>query len=304
MDPDNPNDISHTDPVEDVARSLFGEPNPVIEAALNSDLNQEPAEPVEPTEPVAPVEPVEPVTPVVEEPPATLTKEELEQFRLFQQQQKQTPPVLQQQQQTQQPATQPAVQQQQQAPVQLSDEEVARLTNRFVVDEKVYDEMFATEDKAASIAAFNKILQGAVRQAVTMASYLHQDGIEKVHQTVRPYMQFADSQREIALRETFFAKHPDLRGADVVIKAVQDEMTRKGQRFQTVEELFDATAKASKAHLAQLQASGQQPKTVQQQPAVKPRMATITNGSGGGGSGQQTAVKSGSPQETARAIFG
>lgn len=211
-----------------------------------------------------------------------------------QQQQQQLPQQQVRQQQPVQSQPQPQTQ-------PLSEEEVARLTNRFTLDEAGYDAIFATEDKQESIRALNQVLQGVVRQAVTMSHYLMQDTAGKIQQTVQPYMQFADSQRELMLRETFFSEHPDLRGSEVIINAVMTGMAQQGVKFSDNKQLFDAVAKATKDQLAALGAKGQMNGQQTQQAQVKPKMARLPAGSGGG-SGMAQVHSGGS--STARAVFG
>lgn len=293
MDLNDPNNEGQSS-IEQTAQSLFGDINPNLEIPSDLDENSGTVveEPVQQQQIEEPVQQQQRQQQVVVQPNA----DELEAFRQWQVSQQQQQPVQQQ----------PIVQQQQQAPVQqqqpqqLSDAEVARLTNRFVIDEAQYDKMFATEDKAQSIAAFNEIVQGAVRQAVTMSQYLAQEHVSRVQQQVQPYMQFADSQRELMLRENFFNKYPDLRGADVIIRAVQQDMSSKGVKYNSMEELFDAVAKASQAQLRMLSAQGQQVNGTQ--PRVKPAMASLPAGAGGGGS--KMAQTGSGPQTTARSLFG
>lgn len=291
-----------SDSIESTAQALFGEVNPDLElgSTIDTDPNQQQVEPVQNIEPQ--VEPVvqQQQQQQVQQVQQQLSAEQLAQFQAWQaqqaQQQQQVQPVQQQQQQ-------PAVQQQQQVqqaqPQQLSEEEVNRLTNRFVLDEAGYDAIFATENKADSIKALNDVLQGVARQAVTMSHYLIQEAAGGLQQKVAPYMQFADSQRELMLRETFFSRHPDLRGSDVIINAVMTQMAQSGTKFQNNEQLFDAVAQATKAQLSQLGVKGQQIGGGQQ--TVKPGMATLPVGSSGGSRMAQTGSGG---SNTAKSLFG
>jgi len=280
--------------IEQTAQSLFGEPNPDIESGTKvEEVQKEPeqeqavaeSQVITAVDPPA-VEPVVEPSASIEPAKPTYTPEQIAQFQEWQQSQ-----VAQR---VQQPAP---VQQQVQQP--LSDEEVAKLTNRFTMTEQDFDAIYEAPDKASAIKAFNKILQGTVMQAVTMANYLAQDHAGKVLETAKPYMQFAESQRNLMLHETFYAQHPDLRGADVIVQAVTSNMAQQGVKYPNEKQLFDAIAQASKAQLAKLGKTGQQ--VVPANGKIKQPMASLPTGSQGGT--KMAPVGSGI-QRTAKEIFG
>lgn len=284
--------------VTSLAQDLFGEPNPDIEGSSSTtteENNEEQnlnegaalfgvesgADTQAETETQTQVQ--QPVVQQQEQQPQ-FTAEQIQQFQAWQQSQ-------------QQQVQQPVVQQQQPLP----DEEVAKLTNRFTMTEKEFDAIYEAPDKQTAIAAFNHVLQGVVKQAVTMASYLAMDQAQQVTQQVRPYMQFADSQRELMLRQNFYEANPELKGADVIVEAVLGNLTNSGQKFTSHKQLFDAVAKASKDQLVRLGGQGQ--RNGNAQPKVKQPMAAMPNGSQGGNGSRMAPTGSG-VQQTAKSIFG
>lgn len=274
---------------EQLAASLFGEINPDIESGTRTEEVQNGPEVVAEPEVIAEPEAVvaQPVAQVAPVQP-TYTQEQIAQFQEWQNRQVS--------QRVQQPV---AVQQPTPPPAPLPDEEVAKLTNRFTMTEKEFDAIYEAPDKPSAVKAFNDVLQRTVMQAVTMANYLAQDHAGKVLEKAQPYMQFAESQRNLMLHETFYSQHPDLRGADVIVQAVMGNMTQQGIKFQSEKQLFDAIAQASKAQLAKLGKTGQS--TVPVNGKVKQPMASLPTGSQGGT--RVAAVGSGS-QNTARSLFG
>lgn len=278
--------------IEETARSLFGDINPDIESGTRTEEVTPAAETPVVEEPVV-VQP-EPVVQerLMQQPEAlpTFSPEQLAQFEVWQQSQ------LGQQVLKQDLAS---VQQRIQATAPLPDEEVAKLTNRFTMTEKEFDAIYEAENKADAIKAFNDVLQRTVVQAVTMANYLAQDHAGKVMETARPYMQFAEEQRNMVRQEMFYAAHPDLRGADVVVQAVVSNMIQQGIRFPDEKTTFDAIAQASKAQLAKLGKQGQG--AVPANGKVKQPMASLPTGSQGGT--RMAQVGSG-PSNTAKNLFG
>lgn len=296
--------------VESLAKSLFSEDLDIPEDNTGSnpdnvDPQQQQQQAVQQQEPqqqqqqqqAAPQQQQQQVQPIV------LDAEKMKQFEEWQKTLGQPTPGAQApvQQVQQQPVQQQQVQQQP-VPQQLPPEQVDKMLNKFTLTQKEYDAIFKTDSEEKSIEALNNVLQATVRQAVTMAFHLVQDTEQRVAQTVTPYIKFADTQRELMLRETFFNDHPDLRGAEPVINAVMVQMAQSGQKYQDQKQLFDAVAKSTKDQLAQLglvQGQGQQPKpTTRKQP-----MAVLPTGGQGG---RQESANAGQSREsnTARNIFG
>lgn len=258
---------------------------------------QQPANVVQMPQPSQPVQP---------------TPEQLAQFQAWQAQQ------AAQQQQFQQPVQQPApVQHQPQAPRQMSQEDINKALNVYTVTPEEFNGLFTEQDSAKAAGILNGMLQKAVVQAVTMSKHLIEDQANQLSSRVQPYMQFADAQREVMLREQFFIANPDLKGQDLLIGNVMNQLAIERQqgayRPQSEAQVFSDVATRTKALIASLQQQGQFVPAPQQQAAVapvvpqgKPQMAVMPTRGGGGGqppSAAQNAAAAGESQD-ARNIFG
>ena len=293
------------------AESLFGETNPVIDAALNeSHSNQESTSTFDEHQLLAQqaAQAQHEEIPVVVEsnaPHSTAGQEAPTQVQV-----QQAPAVAPVQ---QPPVAQPQVQQfQQQAPVQQqvapqpTEEEVRAALGIHEVSQQDYDAIFKTESEEESRKALNALLDKKVTQAVRMANVLIQEHFGKVQQEVRPYMQFADEQRQAMWEQSFFGEHPDLAGAKPVVDAVVAQMRQQGQKFPDAKTAFNAIAQNTKAYLAQLRQLGQTAPVAsngptQTQAVSKPSMAVLPSG-GQGGAGSSAAASG--KQNTAQRLFG
>ena len=322
-----------TESSADVAASLFSDiSNPAVEAAASEETaTSSENEPVIPSvadfKPTTELPPVNvdaavvaptvvtgvlPGAPAASAAPAAApveyTPEQIAQFQQWQ---------AAQQQQIIPPSTQPIAQQQQapraQAPAQLSEAEVDQAINRYRVTPDTFNKLFTEEDPAKASAMLDEMLQGAVKQAVTMSLHLIKDQTVQIQQSVQPYMQFADTQREVMLREQFFQNNPDLRGQDLVIGTVMQQLAaaRQSGQYQPANEqqVFLDVATRTKALIAQMQQQGQQvaPQVGAVTPqGVKPSMVTIPTASGGAGAGSAGGNPSANSGESqaARSVFG
>ena len=266
------------------AAFLFDEVNPVFEEAVSSSA-EETTPGSDGTEILA-QQAAAAQTEV--DPPVVITPEQEKQIAAQPEppapQAQQLPPIIEPV--IQQPVAQP-VQQPAQAVAPPSEQEIRQQLNIYSLTEADYDSVFDTEDKQASIRALDAILQKAVRQAVTMSHVLVQEAQQKITQTVQPYMQFADEQKQSALESAFYGRHQELTQARPVVDAVLKQFQASGQKFATPEQLFDAVAQNTKAYLQQLQQLGQTAAPVTQgqntvHQASKPRMAVLPSGGQGG----------------------
>jgi len=317
----------------DVAAELFSDiSNPAVESAPKEEPTtssenepvipsvadfQKPVEdkPVEvkeedlkPTTPAAPAV-ATPATPAAQPAaaPVQYTPEQIAQFQQWQaaQQQQIIPPPAAPQQQQQQP----------QAPAQLAPEEIDKAINRFRVTPEKFNELFTEEDPTKASAILDGMLQDTVKQAVTMSLHLIKDQAAQLQQSVAPYMQFADTQREVMLREQFFQNNPDLRGQDLVIGTVMQQLAAARQAGQyrpaNEQQVFQDVATRTKALIAQMQQQGQH--VAPQQGGVapqglqrKPTMVALPTASGGMGAGSANGLPSAANGESqaARSVFG
>lgn len=229
--------------------------------------------------------------------------------------QPQAQPPVQQQAPQGPPQQQPQVLQQpppaqQQPPQQQSPEEIQRALNVYSLSEQDYDSVFNVDSKEESIKALNDVLQKVVRQAVTMSHVLLQDQQQQILQQVQPYMQFADTQRQVMLESSFYQQHPDLQASKPVVDAVLKQFQSQGVKFSDEKQLFDAVAQNTKAYLSQLVQLGQTAAPTlqgQQQTqnggtpqGAKPSMAALPRGGQGGAGASGGSGK----VNTAQALFG
>lgn len=189
---------------------------------------------------------------------------------------------------------QPTAQQQK----QMTPEELDRAFNRFRVTPEIYAEIFDAESPEKSIAALNKLVEGSVKQAVTMAYHVLQDQMGQFNSRIQPYMSFADEQREQMLRNQYFAEFPDHKSLDPIIEQVHQQLKSSGYKPKNTKELFTEVGKRVNAIVDQLKAAagvtgggaqgatagaqggGQQ--QVQQQASQKPQMSSLKSGGQGG----------------------
>jgi hypothetical protein len=320
----NPDQTPEAPPeVQETAADIFGDiSNPAVEAAVTpteptgseiepvipkvADFKAPEVEP--PTHVDAPVVPVVPVatsqTPATPA-PVQYTPEQLVQFQQWQaaQQQQVIPPAaVQPQHQPQAPRQEP----------QMSQADIDKALNKYVVSVDDFNTLFSEADPVKATAKLNDLLDKKVIQAVTMAHHLIQEAQSQTLGRVQPYMQFADTQREIMLREQFFANNADLKGQDLLIQTVMAQMAQERQagvyKPQSEQQVFSDVATRTKALIAGMQQQGHTPASVAQgaQPAArvagKPAMAVLPTGGGGSQSAANGSAAPGESQ-TARAIF-
>lgn len=316
MDPNNtPSEsVGTEDSIRSNAMSLFSEPNPVIEDALATGVDESSSSLSTPTidtdqilaqqaaeaqksndEPtkvdVATVVPPQPKVDVqpqsaAQTPVVSVLPVQVEPVTAV------TPPVTPAQ---AQPSRPPATQ-----------EEIQRELNVYKMTEKDYAAIFDVETREESIQALDGVLQNVVRQSLTMANVLMEEKFAAMQQQVLPYMQFADDQRSSAMETAFYSRHQDLVASKPVVDAVKKQFTDQGVKFDTAEQAFDAIAKNTKAYLQQLVQLGQTaslPMAGQSATpaAQKPRMAQMPAGGQGGATGGASAS---GKLNTAARLFG
>lgn len=189
------------------------------------------------------------------------------------------------------------------------------MLNVYQLTEADYNAVFDTDDRAQSINALNQILQNVVKQAVTMSVHVTKSEVGGLVQQVSPYMQFADSQRELAMKNAFFESAPDLKGMDVVIEFAMNQLIQEKNAgkvaFKNDQEIFAAIAERTRAIRQQMsnQPAPTQPTPTAPtsgapvaQPHGRPTMAVMPRG---GQSGAQGAPQGAVGQNnTAVTIFG
>lgn len=130
------------------------------------------------------------------------------------------------------------------------------------------------------VAALNRIIPGAVKQALTMAAYAFEQRIAKLQEQYDFDNIKSDYQQRKTekLKSDFFTKNPDLKPQEQLVIAVAAQLRQEG--FQgTNEEAFAEVAKRAKAVLSQ---AG----------------VTIPSAGTSAGQGQQPPVAGGTPPTT------
>lgn len=167
-----------------------------------------------------------------------------------------------------------------------------------------YDSIFEVDSKEESIKNMNTVFQKVVRQALLMSNVLVEEAKKEVLGSVRPYMQFADTHREDAMRQNFYSQHPDLKGQDQVVGLVITQLTQEGKSYDDPKQLFEEVAKRTKAAVSSFSQQGQvSAQPVQQQTAQKPPMAALSTG-GQSGAPTRANVENSKQGNTAKRLFG
>lgn len=200
-------------------------------------------------------------------------------------------------------APKPAEQQQQ----GMSTEEFNKTFNVLTVDAKGFQDMFGfAPETPQQVANVNNAFQGAVKQAVKMATYLAGKEIEKLRTElggqVAPIVTQQKNNREQALRQAFVAANGDLKDYMPLVETIAKQMVSEGKKFQNEQQLFSEVAKHVRG-LLKLPA-GQAPQGTAQ-PTIQQsarQMASVSTG--GQSSGAPTATSGRGAPSTAKSLFG
>ena len=159
-----------------------------------------------------------------------------------------------------------------------------------------------------AIQAMTKLRDGLVRQAVTMASYIVQDQMEKYEAKFKP--QFEPIQKYVTekqvkeLYDDFYTANKDLKPYDSIVQAAVQQLKGEGANFKTKAEGFKAAADRARTILKSLPgisldgegaAGGQSPNPT--------RMPTLSKG-GQGGLGKSSGGGQGAKNDPSHSIFG
>jgi hypothetical protein len=181
---------------------------------------------------------------------------------------------------------------------QWTQEEFNRTFNVYTPTQDDVTQLLAGGDQA--IAAVNRLILGAVKQATTMAALQHQQSLEEFrNQHLSPLEEVRQDyirRQTEAVKEDFFKTHPDLKTQERLVIAIGTQLQSEG--FQgTKEQAFTEVAKRAKevlatagVQLAAAPAAGQsaQPSAT---PAAKHQMASLTIPGGGAGAPPATVAK-------------
>lgn len=193
-----------------------------------------------------------------------------------------------------------------QAPVQPSDADLRRQLNVFEATEEMYEQILGVKpDNPARLAALNNVLQGVVRQAVTMANIMAQNHVQTFQQSINPYIETVRSQEVERQKTLFFTENKDLAGYDAIVEAEFQLAKAEGRRFPDVASARKYVADRARERLRAInitpgsaaQTSPQSTTTAPRQPSRQ--MTTTSVGGRAGGS-----ANAGKPANTVQAVWG
>jgi hypothetical protein len=139
------------------------------------------------------------------------------------------------------------IQQQQQR--QYTQEEFDRVMNVYRPSAAQLRALRNAENEEEALAALNDMLQGASRQAITMAQYGMQAQRQEIEQMINPLRSFyAEAQKE-RLKTEFYQQHGDLKPYEPFVTALIDSMQARGMKFPTKEAAFKAASEEARKQL-------------------------------------------------------
>ncbi|PCJ80634.1 MAG: hypothetical protein COA57_14855 [Flavobacteriales bacterium] len=194
----------------------------------------------------------------------------------------------------------PQQQQQQQAPqLQVGSPEYNKAFNVVSVTEALAQQLGLAEGQHE---AFDGLLQGVVRQTLTMAQKMMEAQRNDFQAQLQPAMQIVQQQKEETLWKDFSGKNKDLANFRPLVKSVAQQLQAEGVQG-TPEQLFALVAERTRTMLTGLNIDTNKQNNSNQSSNANNggnRMSTTgTNGGQGGAGGGQ-----GQTQSQAKAIFG
>ena len=160
-----------------------------------------------------------------------------------------------------------------------------------------------------AVAALQQVVQGAVKQAVTLASLVLEKKMAEVDQRYSPAVNMAQEAQMKQQADRFFGKYPKFKGMEPLLMQIRDSMVARKLQFPNEEAAFEAVSQQADSILKMLPGGGNTPNTAgqqTQQPAgvknqqPKPNMPTLSGKGTGGAPANGTVAK----QSTAQKIFG
>ena len=157
-----------------------------------------------------------------------------------------------------------------------------------------------------SLKAMQQLRDGLVRQAVTMASYMIQDQMEKYEAKFKP--QFEPIQKYVTekqvkeLYDDFYTANKDLKPYDSIVQAAVQQLKGEGASFKSKEEGFKAAAERTRSILKSLPGISLDPEGTGGQSPNPTRMPTLSKG-GQGGLGKGPSGGTGA-KDPSHSIFG
>lgn len=112
------------------------------------------------------------------------------------------------------------------------------------------------DNEEQALAALTQLLQGAVKQASTIASYQMATELEELRKQFNPALSYAQEQETIKLKEEFLTAYPDLKGMDPLLYTIRDQFILNKRTFPNKEAAFKAIAETAQGMLKNIPALG------------------------------------------------
>jgi hypothetical protein len=150
------------------------------------------------------------------------------------------------------------------------------------------------ENEEEALLALNDMLQGAARQAVTMATYGQETLRKQFEEAIAPLRQHMAEVQQEKYKVEFYQQNKDLAPYEEFVTTLIDAVKQRGMKFKDKNEAFKFVAGEARTRLKKLiptfgQAQGGTgtpqggaPRVGQQQSQRQPRMSTLSGGGQGG----------------------
>lgn len=180
------------------------------------------------------------------------------------------------------------------APPPMTKEEAARLLNVWEPDDMWYKEYDNLETRKDAV---NKMRDGLIRQADTIAQLRMQEELTKLREEYAPKMSLIEEHTNRQREERFHGTFPQLKnpGLQPLINAVTENLVKEGKTFTTESEMFKAVANGVAAVIKVTNPDFNLEETAGASPANNGRtnnsIPVTTPGAGGGTGGTVGAGK-------------
>lgn len=136
----------------------------------------------------------------------------------------------------------------QQPPKQYTQEDFDKAFQVFQATPEMITQLLAGGEGALKV--FHSIRDGLVRQAVTMASYVIQDQLERYQQEFNPKFSNVEkyvSERQMKeLYDEFYSENKDLKPYNTLVETAVQQLKAEGVQFKTKAEGFKAAAERAR----------------------------------------------------------
>lgn len=176
----------------------------------------------------------------------------------------------------------------------LTPEELARKFNTWSPGED-FVQRLRSDDEGIAMAAVGELLNGVVRQAVTMSKFQQEAALQPVSKDLNRLQSYYAERREAEATAEFRKDYPDLEPWEPLVQAVREQFVREitaGTRpaFASTKDAFKALAEQTRTLVKKLP-GGSGGTNTQKTQSTRPS-TVIAGGQGGAGTGS-SAPKAG-----------